>query len=132
MRIKSKYTKDTWEKVSIGLRAVVLDMDHFLQKHFDYELTITEGFTTKEMDASVGRKHAVHREGRGVDIRTKDWNRQMFDAFVKEFSWLDAFGAVSEGSNQRRALVFHGYGANVHLHLQIGRDVLKSFNEQYK
>ena len=130
MKFKTKYAKEGFEKIEKGLQEIVHEIDCWFSENFAYEITITETMTDLAKDKKEGRVSDTHRTGRAVDIRTKDWNRQMFDAFLLRFSYLDAFGAVGIESNQRRALVFKPHGSAPHLHLQIGKDMIKTLSDQ--
>lgn len=126
MKFKSDHVKERTQLLNIIFIPILLDMELFCIKH-KVELVITESVTTALEDVNLNRTSTSHREGRAVDIRTRDWSEDFTFLFVKEFSEkYKTIGAISANTGNRSFVVDKSKTKFPHLHLQIS----KAFNEK--
>lgn len=123
MKYKTKDIEQLFLKINPVLIRVAQEMDDWSVKYDKNEIVITEAFTTLEHDKKVGRLSATHREGRAIDIRCNDWpNEKLADFLVYFDAKYRRYGAVAKDGS-RRFVLAHGEGVNLHIHVQIGRDI---------
>lgn len=122
---KTEKAKEQWPFVNINVKNAVYDMSEFMFKKYGINIVVTETKTTLKEDEALNRVSSSHREGRAIDIRTKDWPTGAVSELKKEFEYLDEeIGAISSKDRKRRFIVDMPHGSGPHLHLQIGRDKL--------
>lgn len=123
IRFKSELARNRWHLVHRQVRDAVYDISEFIYKRYGIDIFVTETYTTILEDENIGRKEACHREGRAVDIRTRDWPEGAVEVVKDEFEYLEEeLGALSSKDHKRRFIVDVPHGTGPHLHLQIGRD----------
>lgn len=80
---------------------------------------VTETATSESEDNAINRKHAIHRQFRGFDVRIWGWSEQNLRDFENHFEVKYAeFAAVSSGSGNKNLIVIHD-GTAPHIHVQI-------------
>jgi len=123
MKYKTKELEQTFLKVNPILIKIAQEMDAWSLSYDKTEIVITEAHTTLEHDKKVGRTSATHREGRAIDIRCNDWKSEKLADFLVYFDakYRRLGAVVKDGS--RRFVIAHGEGMNLHIHVQIGRDI---------
>ncbi len=123
MKFKTKEIEKSFENVSSIIKRIALEMNDWSLQYDLESIVITEAFTTIEHDKAVGRKSSTHREGRAIDIRCNNWKPDKLADFLILFdAKYRRYGALVSG-DQRKFVVAHGEGANLHIHVQIGRDI---------
>lgn len=123
MKFKTKEIEKSFEKVSSILKKIAVEMNEWSIFQDNTPIVITEAVTTLEHDNKVGRKSATHREGRAIDIRCNNWKPEKLADFLIYFdAKYRRYGAVVSGGS-RKFVIAHGEGINLHIHVQIGRDI---------
>lgn len=120
--IKFKHRKD--RKLFCSLHPVLLmifsDLWYYAYDKHGVELTVTDTVSTERRDKRIGRKSSSHRDGRAIDIRTRD-----LDAFVmrdimnyiNEKEEYKKYHYVSYSGQER--LAYYHFGTGEHIHLAI-------------
>jgi len=118
---KTNYAMNGFEEIHPKLREIALDLESFFEDAGE-EMVITETKTSKNHDEKVGRKHAVHREGRAIDISTRLLDG-IFLAELIRYTTIKygSFGAVSKEDGKRRIMVYGDKDHLDHIHLQIAK-----------
>ena len=123
LKFKTKEIEKSFENVSSIIKRIAAEMNDWSLQYDLQPIVITEAFTTIEHDKAVGRKSSTHREGRAIDIRCNNWKPEKLADFLIFFdSKYRRYGALIS-NDQRRFVVAHGDGLNLHIHVQIGRDI---------
>ena len=84
---------------------------------------ITESLTTIEEDQDLNRVSSTHREGRALDIRSKDWPREWINFFGEYFIEKYKSVAALNKFGTPILIVWHNSGHGEHFHVQIRRGV---------
>jgi hypothetical protein len=130
LKFKTKKVEKGFLSLPRGFQKIILEISTWFFNEYEKPLILSETLTTEEEDKLLNRVSTSHREGRAVDIATRNWPNDAFQAFEDKFSYLDAFGAVSLSSNHRRFIVGIPHGSGPHYHLQVGRDMVQALNDQ--
>lgn len=123
MKFKSQKVKDRFSNVHPVLQQMVLEMDEWVRNTFYREFTITETWTTAIEDHKLNRTSATHREGRAVDIRTKDLPTDLVEAFQIYFNTLYEKRLGAQTQSGANLIHFKPHGTGPHFHIQIRRGV---------
>jgi hypothetical protein len=126
MKFKHKKDELRFEELAPALKHVVHELAYYCAIN-GKELVITATWTSEEEDRQAGRKSDTHRTFRAVDISVKDWDKDFQKEVTYRFSrafseWGALISSKKDGSQYRSLMVFHGEGANYHLHVQVRRD----------
>ena len=119
---KEKELQSEIQQVHPRLQCLIEEMAFYVNGK-GYRFVITDLLSDALEDARLNRVSTSHREGRAVDIRTRDFSRE----FVREFeNYFEAkygkFGAISKKTGKRNLIVFHDNGHGEHFHVQISRE----------
>jgi len=80
---------------------------------------VTETGTTEDEDKAVNRKHKVHRDFRGFDLRSFGWPKKDQELFKSYFDQKYArYAATSASTGEKNLVVIH-VGTAPHFHIQI-------------
>lgn len=80
---------------------------------------ITETATTEDEDNAISRKHPVHRQFRGFDIRIWGWSEKDLTDFENHFeSKYGEYSAVAASTGKKNLIEIH-VGTERHIHVQI-------------
>jgi len=117
------------KRINKVLFSILVDMGFYCQAR-GVDLVVTDSFSTLEEDKRLGRVSSSHREGRAVDLRTRDWTENFIKTFVNDFeSRFGDIGAISGSDLQRRLIVDKSKTKQPHLHVQLSRDYAVDFKE---
>ncbi len=80
---------------------------------------ITESVSTEKEDRAISRKHPVHRQFRGFDIRIHGWSEQDLKDFEAYFeNKYKEFAAIGFSTGNKNLVEIH-VGTERHIHVQI-------------
>lgn len=120
VKFKNNVIKDRLFSIHPLLLMVVFDMANWCYER-DIDFVITDGLTTKKEDKKINRKYAVHREGRGIDIRSSVFNKYQLKEFESYFeSKYKDIAATSASTGKKELVVIHK-GTAMHIHVQIAK-----------
>ncbi len=100
---------------------IILDAAEWSKSNWGVDLVITSTKSTYVEDLALGRKSASHREGRAIDIRTKDLDIFFVEQLVfyinnnprfKKYHYMSSNGV-------ERLAYYHNNGNGDHLHVAI-------------
>jgi hypothetical protein len=118
----SKKVEERAQKLNKVLFGILVEMGNYCQAR-GYDLVVTSSVSTKQEDQVLGRVSSSHREGRAVDLRTRDWPQMFLDSFIYDFSGkYGDIGAVSSTDGKRRFIVDKSKKSQPHIHVQLSRE----------
>lgn len=94
------------------------DMAAYAQLHHNVDLTVTASKSTVEIDEELGRTSPSHREGRAIDIRSKDidvWKLQDILRYINNKKEYKKYHYMSSSGIMRLAYLHVGTAAHIHL-----------------
>jgi len=120
--IKFKNSRD--RKLFCSLHPVLLmifmDMYNYAYDNYGVELTVTQTVTTKLQDKLLRRTSSAHREGRAIDIRTKDLDLFILMDIMEYIEGKEEYKNYwYEKRSGGRDLAYYHFGTAEHLHLAI-------------
>ena len=118
-----KHEKD--EKLFLSLSPILImiyaDLYYYARSRHNVELVVTSTISTLEEDKKLGRTSSSHRQGRSLDVRTRDidiWIIQDIMRYINEKKAYVKYKYMSN-SGSRRLAYLHDNGNGMHMHLAI-------------
>jgi len=120
LRFKHKRDEEMFYSLHPLLCGIVFDIAYFCIP-YNYTPTVTATLSDIEKDRALGRKSSTHREGRAVDLRTRDMptllRKNLIEYLTKKYDSIAAANKIG----LKRLVVDEGD----HLHIQIHKKYAK-------
>lgn len=120
--IQFKYENDM--KLFSALHPILLmiftDVYNYVYEKYGVGLVVTQTITTEKTDRALKRKSPAHRQGRALDIRTKDLQPRIVQDIINylhDHKKYQKYKYTSYSGHKR--LAFFHVGTNEHLHIAI-------------
>lgn len=121
--IKFKHDKDKTLFCTLHpiLIMIFADAYVYMQEKYQINLVITQTVTTKEIDKKLNRKSPAHREGRAIDVRSKNLTKAQIDDLIEYLnnSWKYKKYRYMSKSGVKRLAYHHNNGNGEHIHISI-------------
>jgi len=120
IKFKQDKDKEMFTMLHPVLIMIFADMAYYAQSRYNIDLVVTETITNLEDDQALSRVSPSHREGRALDIRTKDidvYIVQDLINYINNKKEYERFKYLSNGGVKR--LAYYHIGNAEHIHLAI-------------
>jgi hypothetical protein len=132
MRYKNKEVEDGYASIHPIVKELCETANKWSLAYDKEPITLTDTLSNPARDKQLNRESPAHSQGRAVDIRVNDWSAQKITAFQKHFNTKFIYlGYIRRSNNQRILMYLHGEGANRHIHMAIGLDVIAKYKNSY-
>lgn len=123
IKFKDDRVKTEWmfsSELSTRVKLITEILSGFCQLNFAKDITIThilrtqteqDEFYAKDANYKKDPWKSVHQFGRGVDIRSRDFNQTEIKRIVDFMNGIDY-------SKDKKTCTYHDVGQGVHIHLQ--------------
>jgi hypothetical protein len=121
IKYKNDEVKRRAEMLNATLISILIEMVHFCEQR-GMDFVVTETMTTEREDKKLNRVSSSHREGRAIDIRTKDWDENFISDFISYFIIRHGEkGAIQASTSKPKLIVDKSKTDQPHLHIQLNR-----------
>jgi hypothetical protein len=99
---------------------ILCDGWNYIYQKYSVQLVITQTRTSEWQDKQIGRISSSHREGRAVDIRTKDVDSYIIADLIDYINCKEDYKEYHYVSNQGiKRLAYWHVGTAEHIHLAL-------------
>lgn len=133
MEFKNKEVEEGYASIHPILHELCETVDKWSMGHDKKPITLTDTLSNPARDKQLKRESPAHSEGRAVDIRVNDWPATKIGMAVQYFNakYAQSLGYLRKKSGTRCLMYLHGEGANRHIHMAIGIDVIEKYKKSY-
>lgn len=121
IKFKNEKDKTLFCALHPVLIMIFADAYVYMKEKYQVDLIITQTISTIEEDKRLSRKSPSHREGRAIDIRTKNLTIEQIKDLVDYINnnWRYKKYRYMSKSGVERLAYYHDSGHGSHLHLAI-------------